>query len=167
MSGPRALAERFGAELAAVDGRPRLCESAAEALAVARELCAGSRVVLDDHPDIADLAAGLDVVDDAWDADVGVTGVAAAVADSGTLVLTAGVGTPRGTSLVPPVHVAVVPFGRLVADLGGALELVAAQRPPPSGVQLITGPSRSGDIEMRLVRGVHGPREVHVLLHPE
>ncbi|MDP8978466.1 MAG: LUD domain-containing protein, partial [Actinomycetota bacterium] len=104
--------------------------------------------------------------DDPWNADVGVTGVAAAIADSGTLVLTAGAGTPRGTSLVPPVHVAVVPFGRLVADLGRALELVAALRPPPSGVQLITGPSRSGDIEMQLVRGVHGPREVHVLLHP-
>jgi L-lactate utilization protein LutC len=83
-----------------------------------------------------------------------------------TLVLDVGAGRPRRTSLVPPVHVALVSQARLVATYADAIGRVVELDPVPSSVHLITGPSRSADIEMQLVRGVHGPGAVHVVLFP-
>ncbi|WP_324715396.1 LutB/LldF family L-lactate oxidation iron-sulfur protein [Carboxydochorda subterranea] len=91
---------------------------------------------------------------------VGVTTVDWAVAASGTLVLTSGPGRGRSVSLLPWVHVAVVPERALVARL----EDVPLGRLDASSVVLVTGPSRSADIENDLSIGVHGPGEVHVVL---
>jgi L-lactate dehydrogenase complex protein LldG len=97
-------------------------------------------------------------------ADVGVTEADALVATSGTLVLAAS-GRHRGTSLLPPVHVAIVPVDRLVADLATALRRVrTGAAPAESCVTLVTGPSRTADIEKKLVVGVHGPCALHVIL---
>lgn len=102
-------------------------------------------------------------------AQVGVTGVDFAVAETGSLVLLSGAGQGRGVSLLPTYHVAVLGKQALVpslADLGVHLE--ALHRAPDrsltgSAVQIITGPSRTADIEQTLSRGVHGPKEVHAI----
>ena len=162
------LAAQFRAALTALDGVAHLCTSAAEAHDRVVDLCAAGSVVIDEgYPDTAGLAERLRLVDDPWEAAVGVTGVNVAVAETGTLVLSWGPGRRRSTPLVPPVHVALVPLSRLVATYADAIDVLAAMNPAPSGMQLVTGPSRSADIEMKLVKGVHGPGQVHVVLYPQ
>ena len=102
-------------------------------------------------------------------ADLGVTGVDLAIAETGTLVLRSGAGRPRSTSLLPPVHVAVLDAGALIESLAQlAVFLESWHDGPPAvwqgaNINLITGPSRTADIELTLTRGVHGPREVHAI----
>jgi L-lactate dehydrogenase complex protein LldG len=102
-------------------------------------------------------------------AELGVTGVDLAVAETGTLVLVSGGGRPRSTSLLPAYHVAVFDRSALVetlAQVGVFLEAWHGDgRAPGDGgaVNFITGPSRTADIELTLTRGVHGPREVHAI----
>jgi L-lactate dehydrogenase complex protein LldG len=100
------------------------------------------------------------------EADLGLSGVDVAVAETGTLVLHAGSGRGRLVTCLPPVHLAVLTLDALVADL---FHLPARWQTLPSAAHLITGPSRTADIELSLTRGVHGPAEVHVLtcLFPE
>lgn len=101
--------------------------------------------------------------------EVGLTGADYAVADSGSLVLVSGPGKGRLVSCLPLVHVAILRPGQLVAGLaevGVLLEALHRQAPPadfPSSVTFITGPSRTADIELSLTRGVHGPKELHVI----
>ena len=166
MSSSDVLVERFCTALAAVGGAPEECAGWDEALERAAALVGERPAVIDEHPDLGDLRERLRTVADPWAAEVGVTGALVAAADSGTLVLDVAAGRPRRTSLVPPVHVAVVPHSRLVATYADAVARVALLDPAPSSVHFITGPSRSADIEMQLVRGVHGPGAVHVLLYP-
>lgn len=98
-------------------------------------------------------------------ADVGVTGVDFAVANSGTLVLSAAPGRPRGVSLLPTLHVALVRQSQLVPRMGEALSGYDASKAGlPSAVHFITGPSRTSDIENDLTIGVHGPASVIALM---
>lgn len=99
---------------------------------------------------------------------VGVSGAQAALAATGSLVLLSGPGRFRATSLLPPVHVAVIREEQIVPDLESWL---AAQRQDSfaqmrgaANVAIISGPSRTADIAMEPVMGMHGPREVHVIL---
>jgi L-lactate dehydrogenase complex protein LldG len=100
-------------------------------------------------------------------ADLGLTGVDLAIAETGTLVLVSGAGRPRSTSLLPPCHIAVFDRTALVESLrqvGVFLEAWHGDGRPPAGgasINFITGPSRTADIELTLTRGVHGPKEVH------
>jgi L-lactate dehydrogenase complex protein LldG len=101
---------------------------------------------------------------------VGLTGVDAALAATGSLVLMSGPGRFRASSLLPSVHIAVVTAGQIVPDLESWL---AAQKTAgrqslslPSNIAIITGPSRTADIAMQLVMGMHGPRELHVVVLP-
>jgi hypothetical protein len=94
--------------------------------------------------------------DDVWQADVGVTSALFAIAETGSLVLAAGPGRARLASLAPPVHVA------LVNEIVVTLEEAFARIGDRTHV-VITGTSRTADIEGVLVRGVHGPRELIVL----
>lgn len=93
--------------------------------------------------------------------DIGITTADYAIAETGTLVLACSAGRPRATSLLPPLHVAVVPRERVVATLG---DLISRFSNLPSALTLITGPSRTADIELTPVRGVHGPTSVRVYL---
>lgn len=99
-------------------------------------------------------------------ADLGVTGCLAAVVESGTLVVAAGPGMERSTSLLPPVHLAVLsPETTLlpsIADLGVWVDGLASQG-LPSAVHCISGPSSTADIELVKVVGVHGPVTLFVL----
>ncbi len=157
----------------------------AEAVAVVARLVAehgggpgAGRVALADDPTTVGLglaaalaAAGTDVLratDPAWrdglvDAAVGITGVALAVAETGSLVLRAGARAPRATSLLPPVHVCVVATTDVVATIADAIAALA-DGPLPSAVVWIGGPSRTSDLEMRPTFGIHGPKAVEVVL---
>ena len=95
---------------------------------------------------------------------VGITTAHYAVAATGTLALASGPGRGRSVSLLPWVHVAVVDERALVATVEELFERLAAGQELPSSVALVTGPSRSADIENDLSIGVHGPGELHVVL---
>ena len=102
-------------------------------------------------------------------APVGITGVDAAIAESGTLVLAGGAGRGRLASLLAPIHVAIVRESQIVRGLGEALARLRSlygdtMLNDRSNVTFITGPSRTADIELTLTLGVHGPREVHVVI---
>lgn len=97
-------------------------------------------------------------------ADAAIAGVRAAIAETGTLICTSGAASARGTTLIPPVHIAVVAGEQLVADLFDAFEHIGGWGDLPANVNLITGPSKTADIEGILVTGVHGPGTVHVIL---
>ncbi len=93
----------------------------------------------------------------------GITGAALALAETGTLVMRANTEEARLISLLPPVHIAVVRKEQLIVDLDELLAKIPKPVEDSSSLVLITGPSRTGDIEQILVRGVHGPGVVHVV----
>lgn len=94
-------------------------------------------------------------------ADVGMSGVERLIAETGSIVMAADPRRPRSTSLLPPVHIAIAARSQIVPDL---FDLFAGPPALPSCLTVITGPSKTGDIELRLVTGVHGPGEVHVVI---
>ena len=94
---------------------------------------------------------------------VGITGAHAALADTGSVTLVHGAGRARLVSLLPPVHVALVDVARVHATLGALFAAEPDLLRQAANVVVVTGPSRTADIEMTLTRGVHGPRIVHVV----
>ncbi len=142
-------------------------------LGIVRRLHA-HRVAFTDAPELAPLRAVLSEfreveliepdagVDELLDCEVGVTAAQWGIAESGTLVLESRVERHRLRSLLPAVHVAVLPVSRVLATMGEVLKTLG--RPLDPCVTLVTGPSRTADIELQLVIGVHGPRELHVVL---
>jgi L-lactate utilization protein LutC len=97
-------------------------------------------------------------------AEVGVTSAEYALADTGSLVFMSESGEARLLSLLPPRHVAIIERDRILSSLDELLTLIPHPAANSSAMVLITGPSRTADIEMRLVRGVHGPGEVTVVV---
>lgn len=102
---------------------------------------------------------------------VGITGVDAALAATGSVVLLSGRGKHRLTSLLPLVHIAVVKRTQIIADMEA---WVAAQRKAglkqfrqTARAMIISGPSRTADIAMQLTMGMHGPAEMHIILVDE
>lgn len=91
-----------------------------------------------------------------------------AIANTGTLVLLAHGGRGRSVSLLTDTLLAVVPAGRIVTRMGEALEAIRRDYPEaaamPSSINLITGPSRSADIENDLTIGIHGPGSVYAII---
>lgn len=102
---------------------------------------------------------------------MGISGADAGLAATGSLLLASGGGKYRTASLLPPVHVAVLSEAQI---LPGLESWVAAQREAgldtfrqSSNVVVISGPSRTADIAMELILGMHGPRELHIVLIKE
>jgi L-lactate utilization protein LutC len=168
---------RFQAKLEGVGGKVhRVADAAAAAVRLGQLRDAGgwSEVAVSDEPLVAEVtsACGIEGFDGGSDrkrleaCDVGVTTAQYAIGETGTLVLLSHAERHRLTSLLPPVHVALVPAERVVDGLGDALAgaRTAQGGAPPPLVTLITGPSRTGDIELQMVMGVHGPRDLHVIL---
>lgn len=102
-------------------------------------------------------------LDELYDFDAGVTDVYAAVAETGSLVVRASAGHGRALSLVPRIHVAILEPKNFVGDLVDLFEKLKSDG-IASGTSIITGPSRTADIEMSLVVGVHGPTIVKVFV---
>ncbi len=119
-------------------------------------------------------------LDAQYDADAGITDCDAALAESGTIVLRTDASRSRGTFVVPPVHIAILKASQILPDmldlwsrftfpdhpLPGADHPHASPRRAamPTSIVLVSGPSKTADIEGILITGVHGPREVHVML---
>lgn len=99
-------------------------------------------------------------------AELGISSVDYAVAETGTLALASGAGQERLASLAPPVHIAVVEARQVLADLFDLFARLADGVPDGLATNwtLITGPSKTGDLELRLTTGVHGPGEWHVVI---
>ena len=120
----------------------------------------------DEQADVRD-ASRADFRQKAISADIGITGVDYAIAETGSAVLLPRKGVSRVVSLLPPIHIAVVEAGQVLPSLD---ELFTLHRQDflegdiGSYLNLISGPSRSADIEYQLVTGVHGPGEVHMVL---
>lgn len=99
---------------------------------------------------------------------VGLTGVDAALAATGSLVIGSGPGKPRQASLLPAVHIAVVAASQMMADLESWMSSQHAQDfdqfRGQSSILVVSGPSRTADIGMELVMGAHGPAELHIIL---
>ena len=101
------------------------------------------------------------------EAGIGLTGVDYAIAETGSCVIVARQGASRLVSLLPPVHVAVVELGQVLPSLDELFALLRERfgaGDAESYMNIITGPSRSADIEYQLVTGVHGPGEVHMVI---
>lgn len=96
--------------------------------------------------------------------DVGITSADYALADTGTLVMLAGPQEARLVSLLPPAHIAVVPRDRILTGLDELFSVLPRPAEQTSSMVLITGPSRTADIEQILVRGVHGPGQITVVI---
>jgi L-lactate dehydrogenase complex protein LldG len=178
-------AARFVQELTAAGGTAHLIPDRAAAPAKVVELvqARGSRRVLlgrgrvlDSLP-LADAltSAGVEVVrvdklppgecrEALFAADVGISEPEYLIAETGTLAVSSSPEEPRSLTLLPPVHIAVADHAHLLPDLFDLFTRYPSGL--PSSLTLITGPSKTGDIELRLVTGVHGPGEVHVVLLP-
>ena len=123
---------------------------------------------------------GFDVVSPSNDGDnrdaiarcgIGITGCDWAIAETGSIVLLSGLGHPRLHSLLPETHLALIPEKNIlphISSLGPELERILKQEEAsPSCVNIITGPSRSADIALTLIKGVHGPRDVFAIIIPD
>jgi len=101
---------------------------------------------------------------DLFKIDAGITSTRGAVADTGAIVLWPTPAEPRLLSLVPPVHVAVLDADAIHDSLAGMMAAENWSQGMPTNALLISGPSKTADIEFTLVFGVHGPKELIVLI---
>ncbi|QGQ98060.1 hypothetical protein EHS13_25795 [Paenibacillus psychroresistens] len=95
---------------------------------------------------------------------IGVTWTDYAVAETGSLVLLSSPGKSRSVSLLPDVHIAVLPLNRIYAKRVEVFKLLAPRMSQTRSVTLISGPSKTGDIDGKLNVGVHGPKKVFVII---
>jgi len=188
------LAEQFATELARLAGQLHRCADDRAALAEIRTILqqqAAAQIIAWDRSEIG--LPGLDELLDELGvrvldgqiaergeqrlaylqalepAPICISGADAAIAESGTLLLRSRPGRGRLASLLAPTHIAVLRRAQIVRGLGVALAQLQERHGPDifadsSNLTLITGPSRTGDIEQTLTLGVHGPREIHVVL---
>jgi L-lactate dehydrogenase complex protein LldG len=98
------------------------------------------------------------------DCALGITGAEAAFAETGTIVVRSGPGRPRMASLVPLVHIAVLRSDRIFRSASHWAADPSARMSEGSNVVLITGPSKTADIESIVTLGVHGPKHLHIAL---
>jgi L-lactate dehydrogenase complex protein LldG len=112
--------------------------------------------------------AALDYRGRCFSAGAGITGVDFALVESGTLVLTSVTEGSQLASLAPPVHIAFYRRNQVLATLEEVLAQLPASRPGEASsgrsIVFVTGTSRTADIEQILIRGVHGPKELHAVL---
>jgi len=184
--------EQFRSELEALRAYVHVCDSPADAVEQVLALLeqAGARSALAWAPDQlplpglaealtaggVELAAGQVLGADRAalyaelePAAVGISGVDVAIAESATMLLVSGPGRGRLASLLPPMHIALLPEQRIVRTLPQALDRLSSEFGAGlfrdrSNLTCITGPSRTADIELSLTLGVHGPREIHAVV---
>lgn len=95
---------------------------------------------------------------------VGISRAAAAIAETGSLVLLSSAETPTTANFLPETHIVIVGEAEVVPAFEEIWQTLRARNDVPRTVNLITGPSRTGDIELTLQIGVHGPRALHVVV---
>jgi L-lactate dehydrogenase complex protein LldG len=177
------LADRFTQTLRANKGevyRVGDLEAALERLGELLAELEAKRVVANGEPPFSTLDLGEHWPDIEWHqvgdspgdtrdfcatADAGLGGADAALAETGSILISSGPGRSRLATLLPPVHLALVPTSRLTPDI--FTWTATRQGPPPANMVLVSGPSKTGDIEQTLVIGVHGPRRFIVILYED
>lgn len=186
------LVEQFRSELEALRAHVHVCDNPADAVEQVLALLeqAGARNALAWAPEQLPLpglvealaATGVTLADgqvlgadraalyaELEPAPAGISGVDAAIAESGTMLVVSGQGRGRLASLIAPMHIALLPEECIVRTLPDAFDRLsntfgAGLFRDRSNVTLITGPSRTADIELSLTLGVHGPREIHAVV---
>jgi L-lactate dehydrogenase complex protein LldG len=148
-SDPRAyVAEIIAGKTAVASNSPYLAACGIAALP-------GVRTGITDRAELTNVCATVDI---------GITSADYALADTGTLVMIASPQEARLVSLLPPMHLAVVPKERILTGLDELFTILPKPAETSSSMVLITGPSRTADIEQILVRGVHGPGQITVVI---
>jgi len=99
--------------------------------------------------------------------EAGITIADGAIADTGTLIHSDSVRTPRTLSLVPPIHICVLDVTQIYSNMQAALSSFQKSDIFPTNLIFITGPSKTSDIQQTLAYGAHGPRELILLLKDE
>ena len=177
------LADRFCASLTAAAGEVRRAESLAEALRELEQLLeeiGPQRVAVNDEPPLASLDLPSRWPNLQWhvvgqsdgdlrafcaSADIGISGAEAALAETGSIVIRSGPGRSRLVTLLPPVHIALIATSKLTADLFTWVE--GREDDLQSSITLVSGPSKTADIEQTLAIGMHGPKRFVVILYDE
>ena len=139
---------------AAIDGKSAVASNAPFLGECGIATLAGVRSGVTDREELRGLCAS---------ADVGITSADYALADTGSLVMIASTNEARLVSLLPPAHIAVVPRDRILTGLDELFSVLPNPAEVASSMVLITGPSRTADIEQILVRGDHGPGRITVV----
>jgi L-lactate dehydrogenase complex protein LldG len=99
--------------------------------------------------------------------ETGISHAFGAIAETGTLVMTSGADNPTTLNFLPENHIVVLDAASIKGDLETIIENIRkayGKGVMPRTVNLITGPSRSGDIEQKIILGAHGPRALHIIL---
>ena len=177
------LAERFAASLTAVRGEVRRTDSLESALVEVGTILddiSAKTVIANNEAPLSEVRLDQrwrerewhvvgqtpgDLRDFCARADAGLSGVEAALAETGSLVVHSGVGKSRLATLLPPVHIALVPVSCLEPDIFTWTASRNKKAPMPSNLNLISGPSKSADIEFTLTLGVHGPKRLVAVLY--
>ena len=176
------LVAKFGEQLETVGGHFFVARNEVQAAATLKNIIAGlpatqrRRLAISNAPVVARLVRDLNSEDreiavtpdghDLFNFDVGITSAQIAIAETGTLGLESEREQHRLSSLVPPVHIAIIEARNIVQTLDEALHQVQGEGPRAMSraVTFITGPSRTADIELTLAIGVHGPKELYVIV---
>ena len=165
--------ESVGGHCAVVHDELEAARALAQIISELQSRVPAKRIALSDAPLVTELTRGLPVeelqicppVSDLFSYDVGVTMAQAAIAETGTLVLESEKERHRLVSLLPPVHVAIVRSDDICLTMGDALrQLRGREKEMSRAITFITGPSRTADIELTLTVGVHGPKELYVIV---
>jgi len=176
------LARRFTDSLTAVKGeviRAKSLDEAWEELGKLLDQFQAHKVVANDEPPLSEIDLSGRWPTPEWHivgrsqgdlrefcalADVGLSGASAALAETGSIVIESGAGRSRMATLLPPLHIALVATSLLTADI---FTWAASRRNSsmPAGLTLVSGPSKTADIEQTLAVGVHGPKRLIVLLY--
>lgn len=99
-----------------------------------------------------------------FNVDAGITSAAGAIAETGALILWPSEKEPRLMSIVPSIHIAVLKADTIHSTLIDAMHKENWPERMPTNIVLVSGPSKTADIEMTLAFGVHGPKELIVLI---
>ena len=168
--------EQFRRALEKLAGKFHVAASKDDARALVAGLIEGRTVVASNSPYLAECGiTGLEGVRSGFKgeaelrevcstAGAGITSADYGLADTGTLVMLSSAREARMISLLPPMHVALIPREIILTGLDELFTILPNPAELTSSMVLITGPSRTADIEQILVRGVHGPGEIHVIV---
>jgi L-lactate dehydrogenase complex protein LldG len=174
---PAALLDRFTAAAEGLSATVTPCADSEAAIQHILDLIGPDKAILSWDPARIPLPSLADALEKAGiairpaddpEVRVGVTGADAAIATTGSLVITSRPGQPRGASLLPFVHVAVITQDQIAPNLEA---WAAVQRADDladfraaSNTLIVSGASRTADIAMELVMGAHGPAELHIIV---
>jgi L-lactate dehydrogenase complex protein LldG len=179
---PSSLVEIFKENLEAIGGHCIVAETEAEAVQAVSKIISdlqktslpARRIALSDSPTVGrvfrDIRVDVGEISvnpgrtEIFNYDVGVSAAQYAIADTGTLVLESNAEKHRLVSLVPPVHIAIIEADKICLTIAEALAKVNQGSELSPAVTMITGPSRTADIELTLTIGVHGPQELYVIV---